>query len=721
MKIPEPPKISLTARRNGKNGWALSTYDSVWVKDKTGADGRLIKGHARQKNLHVVGHIDGGNREGWVVWRDRQIIRDYPELEYYEMYRKGGKNYFFPKSQLQQDDGTAVPGVKLDGELIAAPAELNHAWLHNDSTSTGSGDTADESSDDSSTAGTRSSHCSARADRESARADHGAARKGRGSARTGRQSPGKGSIIPEQFAMSGLQGTAAQGHILAVKNAAAHAVFASATRTGLAQAVYEHLGKRAGSHVMSLVARTVLTGELNVQDLESFVYQYDLPVSGGITSTAFVNSLKKIDQDKVRKILRQYAGNILSSKSSDFVFASGSNADLNDQSDFISPHQNNYDLFGKTVLNTRQKYEECSEHTDFDLLTTTEDGSLPLTFILGKGSCDYTAQAMQSLNELGVEGTDDLLFRMLYVADNTGADDELIDTLLNAGQSFLLNCRDGSRYRAAALAEALKETPEFPAVNAPSCFSLFDKYPTLIGYRLVILEKGHESAATADMSKVNDTGTKLYCHVFYDTLLKSDKVRRCIDLVNRATTDLIMGKELSKDHRIALLALTNYQPEKHLPQSEEARQIRFVDTKLEETARNFGFDVLITDDGSMSAQEARTIYKNIRHVKLANLMLKGNMNNRRLGARTEAGVLYRAFVAFCAAVIECDLANHITEARVKCLNTYPDYLNSVPELLRQCHELSVYVYDNEQLQGKIYSDCTDSTKAAFAVAGLNIS
>ena len=702
MKAPAPPQMNLTVRRNGKKGWVLSSYDSVWIPEKVGEDGKIIKGHARQKNLHVVAHIAGGKRDGWVAWRDPEFVRNHPELEFYEMYRKGSKNYFFLKSLLEGKDGISVDSVDVDGERVPAPSRMMDDLSSEEATCetgvSGNGDTYPD--------GTRSmtgkSILSA-------------------SARMGQNPANQGMDTPDKFGMSACLTTSKRGNPLVVKNASAHAVFASASRTGLADAIYKVLGKRHGSHILTAVANTVLTGSLNLQGIDNFVNQFDVPIVGGITSTACINSLKKVDHDKVQKILSKFAGATLVSSSAVMNIQTESGEKLVIQVNLDgSMIKNENDSLLYVVLG-KHKDGGYGEQIVFQLLTTTGEDGLPITYVLGNGNCNDISMVERTINEFGIEGIHNLDVKLLYVADRAYGTAKVVDMLLRSGQSFLLNWNTSSTYGREAALEALKSTRESSAITTPSSWIHFDEENKLIGYKLVVMEHRYDSVAVTNKRKVKDSKTNLYCHVFYDREICIERERSLLNLASTGITGLKAGRELTDRERIALTSITNFDPNTHTPKSDAVSNLKIDDAKLAEAVLLFGLQVLVTNEAGMSAADAYRCYQNRTPVETANQRLKGNLKSGRLGAKTDGGVVYRSFVAFCSAVIECDLANHLKKEAKKFGGSVPEHMRSIPGLLRECRNLNVYVYDNEMYKGKIYSECTGKTQAAFAVAGLNLS
>lgn len=640
------PPIKL---HKGKTQTYVFTYRGVWepaVKDKNG--NIIKKGRSRTVDRKTIGKIDSGKDTGVIQFYDN-FLNEYPELRDYSVVRNSDGSITFNKiSNLSIDNPSEC-------EQIADLIEKQDYELNTHGKVIKSADNV--------------RMCANPADifEDALNTKYKVLQK-----------------TPIADAVSTIVCTKKAGSIVYLD----HLSLKTGVRAALIKTFKESIKTKPraaikfANYVETVVYNMLISGENTYEGLPKFCSEHLLAEGVSGNRTTFLKYIHQIDAafiDRFHKnfIQEYFKGNaerII--KNGIVVIIDGS--PLN--------HKNSKRMF---VSSGRSKDGTFKNQLNIQFVCDADNNGLPIFYDIFDGRTNDVSTLSNVLQKF--TSYDVTLANLLLVADRGYPSEDNICTLLRNGKTFLFNCRRGD----GTVVQEVIDQAISQNIYGNSSFS--ELKSATITCESFTRTYRYDETPVQDKRDCKKATAEIRYHVFFDSDIHSSAVKKLKEALCELSYAVENGKKLTPKDEELLIKYSNYDLSKYI-EGKPNPSPQFLSTAIDKNTKYEGFQVLMTNDLTMSSAQALETYKSRPKVETSIQDNKQHLAGNTTKAKTDAGMLSKIFLQHLASIFKAAMRHDISDARDNCKGKYADAFRSNRAVLDNLNGIIVDQYE----QGIVY-------------------
>ena len=640
------PPIKL---HKAKNHTYVFTYRGIWepaIKDDAG--NIIRKGRSRSVDRKTIGKIDGGKDTGIIQFYDK-FLDDYPELRNYSVVRNSDGSITFSKISDLSIDNPA------DREQISELIEKYDYELNTNGKVIKSADNV--------------RMCANPADifEDAFDSKHKELQKS-----------------PVAEAISTIVRTKKAGAIVYLD----HLSLKTGVRAALIKTFKESKNTKPrnaikfANYIETVVYNMLISGENTYEGLPKFCSEH--AVADGVSGnrTTFLNYVHQIDEAFIDRFHKNFVKG---------YFKDNADRILKEGLVFIvdgSPldHKNSNRMF---VSSGRSKDGTFKNQVNIQFVCDADNNGLPIFYDIFDGRANDVSTLGNVLQKLA--SYDVSLASLCVMADRGYPSDENICNLLRNGQTFLFNCRKGS---GTVVQEVIDQAISQNIYGNNSCYELDSATITCASFTRTYR---YDETPVQDKRDSKKATAEVRYHVFFDSEIHSAAVKKLKLKLCDLRKAVMAGAKLTQNdeellQKYSSYDLSTYVEGKPNPAPEFSSIAVEINTKYE------GFQVLMTNDLTMSSAKALKTYKSRPKVEISIQDNKQHLKGNTTKAKTDKGMQSKIFLQHIASIFKAAMRHDITEVRDSCKGKYADAFRSNRAVLDNLNGIIVDQYE----QGIVY-------------------
>ena len=449
---------------------------------------------------------------------------------------------------------------------------------------------------------------------------------------------------------------------------ASHLISHLARQTMLKAALDKALGNKKANKILSIVTRIIIENEFKLKGMSEFLKHNDVVSDNDALENSFSLAVNSLSKEHMNAFFTE----------------------------FIQLQKDN-----NLIASTNDKYiihlANGTPDQQASLQVLCDQEGKALYYVLAKG---YDESMVHStlLGEL----------EPLICGNTVHEGNSLVDTLIKAQQSFIVNCSTLASYGKTATEIALAND-----IKKMSNMVFDHKLRRFFCYQKVDLP--YDYGQEVSNIKANDSGSTLACHVFYSPVTAGEVENLALHQIAQAIIKLQQGKTIDSSEKQILKLFTNYDETIHVLGSDECETLHIDGNKFEVQKQNWGIEVLLSNETNMSYHDVYKNYHSRAPIENSNQILKA-----LLKTKSDNALENQAFLVFLATIITSYINAVINKNRATSKSIISCNIDSVADLLRVVNQVMVDVYDRRSFKGKCYHEISAEVNELFSLFGLHI-
>lgn len=644
-----PVKLPPIKLHKGPSYTYVFTYQGVWVPAIKDEDGNIIKkGYSRVVNRKTIGKIDDGKHTGVIRFYDT-FLDDYPELKDYSVVRNSDGSMSFNKISDLSIDNPA------DHEQIYELIEKQDYDLNTNGKVIKSADNVPM--------------CSNPADifEYAFNAKRKVLQK-----------------TPIADAISTIVRTKKAGAIVYLD----HLSLKTGVRSALIKTFNETKNKKPrdaikfANYIETVVYNMLISGENTYEGLPKFCSEHVLAEGVSGNRTTFLKYINQIDVafiDRFHKnfIQEYFKGNaerII--KDGLVVIIDGSPLE----------HKNRDRMY---VSSGRSKDGTFKNQINVQFVCDADKNGLPIFYDMFDGRANDVSTLGNVLQKFA--SYDVSIANLCVLADRGYPSEENICTLLRNGKTFLFNCRRGEgtvvqEVIDQAISQNIYGNDSFSELKSSttSCASFTRTYR-------------YDETPVQDKRACKKATAEVRYHVYFDSEIHFSAVKKLKDTLCKLSDAVENGKKLTPKDEELLKKYSNYDLSKYV-EGKPNLSPKFLPTAIDASTKYEGFQVLMTNDLTLSSAKALKIYKSRPKVETSIQDNKQHLQGNTTKAKSDAGIQSKIFLQHIASIFKAAMRHDISDARANCKGKYADAFRSNRAVLDNLNGIIV----DEYAKGIVY-------------------